>query len=581
MSHLAPVPDTATVPPQNLEAEESVLGAIMLAPGAITACREILRSDGGEFYRESHARIWRAALAIADAGEPVDAITLTDQLEESGELEGIGGRARVYELAALVPATANADHYARIVVENARLRELIRVGGMIARLGWERPGEIGELEERARRLISDLDRSTGASILEVETWAQFERSATEHMPTIVDGLWPAGGLGFIAAPPKKGKTWVGLSLAISVAAGKPFLASFDVAKPEPVVLVALEGHRAAIRGRIGCIARGLGVDPDHGSHDLDNLHIVYKPAGLNLTDPAWVRTVRDLVDRVGAKLLIIDVLRAAVVLKENSNDEFRDLLRALQPLQATGCAIAMLHHFGKLTEISRDRSPGERMAGAGAMYGAFDVGVFITGSDDGGRRLRLEFETRDLANPEPHGVYLAGDPTGKNGGFIYTDAAAWIQQEHAPDEADVTANAAEVKAWLEEQPGQEATHGQIAAAFECDPRTITRRRPSYERAGIQWAPARGAKPIRYWLPAGGHDKVDTCPPKSVSTQETLDLQDESDASLIDTTRVDTALCPPTEVGDLQADLQVDKVDSPTESRPSDDAASDEDIEWPT
>src|SRR6266699_7246292 len=81
----AQLADTAPVaPPQNLEAEESVLGAMMLSPGAIGAVSEIL--DASDFYRESHARIYRAALGLYAKGEPVDAITLTDQLEERGEL---------------------------------------------------------------------------------------------------------------------------------------------------------------------------------------------------------------------------------------------------------------------------------------------------------------------------------------------------------------------------------------------------------------------------------------------------------------------------------------------------------------
>src|SRR4029079_7856718 len=108
MAALAPVPETALVPPQNLEAEESVLGAMMLSPGAIGAVSEIL--DASDFYRESHAKIYRAALALYAKGEPVDAITLVDEREERGELEDVGGRVRLHELAALVPATANAAH---------------------------------------------------------------------------------------------------------------------------------------------------------------------------------------------------------------------------------------------------------------------------------------------------------------------------------------------------------------------------------------------------------------------------------------------------------------------------------------
>ena len=86
MVELAPRPQaSAPVPPQNLEAEESVLGAMMLSPLAIAAVLEIV--DAGDFYRESHAIVYRAALALYGKGEPVDAITLVDELEQRGELE--------------------------------------------------------------------------------------------------------------------------------------------------------------------------------------------------------------------------------------------------------------------------------------------------------------------------------------------------------------------------------------------------------------------------------------------------------------------------------------------------------------
>src|SRR5258707_13053473 len=89
MTQTASLAPTAPVPPQNLDAEESVLGAMMLSPGAIGAVSEALSAT--DFYRESHAKIYRAALALYGRGEPVDAITLVDELERKGELEDIGG----------------------------------------------------------------------------------------------------------------------------------------------------------------------------------------------------------------------------------------------------------------------------------------------------------------------------------------------------------------------------------------------------------------------------------------------------------------------------------------------------------
>ena len=102
MSQVASVPSPAQsphVPPQNLEAEESVLGAMLLSPGAIGAVTEIL--SAGDFYRENHGTIFRCCLSLYQGGEPVDAITVVDALEERGELDQVGGRARIHELGRL------------------------------------------------------------------------------------------------------------------------------------------------------------------------------------------------------------------------------------------------------------------------------------------------------------------------------------------------------------------------------------------------------------------------------------------------------------------------------------------------
>src|SRR5437879_6415178 len=224
-AHVTPVAQLAEAapiaPPQNLEAEESVLGAMMLSPGAIGAVSEVL--DASDFYRESHAKIYRAALALYAKGEPVDAITLVDGLEERSELENVGGRVRVHELAALVPATANAAHYARIVREMATLRGLIRAGGEIARLGWERPGEAVELVDRAEQVLFELSqqRVTGEfSHIEQLLKESFERitalyeagaevtgtpTGFRDLDRITSGFQP-GNLVIVAARPSIGKS---------------------------------------------------------------------------------------------------------------------------------------------------------------------------------------------------------------------------------------------------------------------------------------------------------------------------------------------------------------------------------------
>ena len=257
MPAAATATERALVPPQNLDAEESVLGAMMLSPGAIGAVSEVL--DAGAFYRESHAKIYRAALALFARGEPVDAITVADELEERGELEDAGGRIRMHELARLVPATANAAHYARIVREMAILRGLIHAGGEVARLGWERPGEVGELVDRAEQIVFELSQervSTEFSHIQKLLKESFERitllyeageevtgvpSGFRDLDRLTSGFQP-GNLVIVAARPSMGKSALALCMAANLA----------VRKQVPVALFTLEMSKAEVTQRLMC-----------------------------------------------------------------------------------------------------------------------------------------------------------------------------------------------------------------------------------------------------------------------------------------------------------------------------------------
>ena len=111
------------VPPNNVEAEESVIGSMMLSGEAIAAVVEIVKAP--DFYRPAHQRIFEAVLAIYARGEPVDAITAVEELKRRGGLDEVGGALAVYNLVESVPTPASAAYYARIVADNALLRRLI------------------------------------------------------------------------------------------------------------------------------------------------------------------------------------------------------------------------------------------------------------------------------------------------------------------------------------------------------------------------------------------------------------------------------------------------------------------------
>ncbi|HEY4975874.1 MAG TPA: replicative DNA helicase [Gaiellaceae bacterium] len=249
--------EPARVPPQNVEAEEYVLGAMLLAPGAIGAVSEICRAE--DFYRQSHGRVYRAALALYGRGEPVDAITLTDELDKLGELEEVGGRSRIHELAALVPASANAGHYARIVHEMATLRGLITCGQEIADLGYDRPGEVVDLVDRAEQIVFAISQSRVSSEfshIEQLLKESFERitalyeagveitgvaSGFRDIDRITSGFQP-GNLIIIAARPSMGKSALALCMA----------ANMGVRLNIPVALFTLEMSKSEVTQRLMC-----------------------------------------------------------------------------------------------------------------------------------------------------------------------------------------------------------------------------------------------------------------------------------------------------------------------------------------
>jgi replicative DNA helicase len=248
---------SAIVPPQNLEAEESVLGAMLLSPTAVGTVSEIV--DASDFYRESHAKMYRAALGLWSKGEPVDAITLANELDERGQLVDIGGQARVAELAALVPSTANVEHYARIVKEMATLRGLVRVGQEITRLGQEHQGEVSDLVDRAEQAVFDLSQQrirSDFSHIEELLKESFERitllyeagaditgvpSGFRELDLLTSGFQP-GNLIILAARPSMGKSALGLCIAANLA----------VRHEVPVALFTLEMSKSEVTQRMMC-----------------------------------------------------------------------------------------------------------------------------------------------------------------------------------------------------------------------------------------------------------------------------------------------------------------------------------------
>src|SRR3954447_26492526 len=228
--------DGAVTPPQNLEAEQSVLGAVLLSDTALPALILDERLPPADFYRESHGLIFTAMLELHSAGEPVDALTLVEHLKQSGRLEAVGGRATVDLLAGSVPAVGNVRQYARIVRENAMLRRLLHAAYEIQSKVHSHEAPPRELVDLAERTILEVAHEDSRKdfrsievVLDAETTklAELSRegkaitgtaSGFEDLDTITGGFQP-GNLIILAARPSMGKCLTGDALVFAPRTG--------------------------------------------------------------------------------------------------------------------------------------------------------------------------------------------------------------------------------------------------------------------------------------------------------------------------------------------------------------------------
>jgi replicative DNA helicase len=393
--------EPARVPPQNTEAEEYVLGAMLLAPGAIGAVSEICRAD--DFYRQSHERIYRAALALYGRGEPVDAITLTDELDKRGELEDVGGRSRVHELAALVPASANAGHYARIVHEMAILRGLIVSGQEIATLGYERPGEVTDLVDKAEQIVFSLsqDRVTSDfTHIEQLLKESFERLAVLHeagveitgtasgfrdLDRITSGF-QRGNLIVVAARPSMGKSALALNIA----------ANLGVRKGIPIGLFTLEMSKAEVAQRLICsegkvesqkLRSGKQLSPDDWPRVTGACSNLEKaPIYVDDTGSITMMEIRSKARRLKARepelgLIIVDYLQLMTsgASVENRVQEVSQISRNLKVLaRDLDVPIMALSQLSRAVEQRQDKRPIlSDLRESGAIEQDADIVAFI------------------------------------------------------------------------------------------------------------------------------------------------------------------------------------------------------------
>ena len=143
-----------SIPPQNIDAEESIISAILIDNNTLLDVVEIL--SAADFYRSAHQKIFAAIMDLFDRGEPVDLVTLANHLKEKGHLDRVGGASYLARLVDAVPVAVNAQHYAKIVADKASLRRLIEKANAITKRCYEDRGDVDDIIDFAETSVFEI-----------------------------------------------------------------------------------------------------------------------------------------------------------------------------------------------------------------------------------------------------------------------------------------------------------------------------------------------------------------------------------------------------------------------------------------
>ncbi len=245
-------------PPCNPEAERAVLGSILVKPDAADEVAAMIRP--GDFYDERHQKIFGHMLAFRNGGGgAIDATLLLDRLRREADLEAAGGTAYLAEIAGAAPQATNATYYAQIVRDQADLRRLIETGIGMVRDGYGGHLSAQELTSRARENLEQVGPGDNADLFEIVSCRELA-GGDYAIRFIVQGVVVEGVATMIGGQLKVLKTSLAISLAVSIATGKPFLNTFEVLQPSRVLYFLGEGGLTVAQSCARRVAASFGIE---------------------------------------------------------------------------------------------------------------------------------------------------------------------------------------------------------------------------------------------------------------------------------------------------------------------------------
>jgi replicative DNA helicase len=369
------------VPPHNLEAEESLLGAMMLSKDAIAAALEApVRSE--DFYKPTHGHLFEAIQSLYTAGQPVDPVTVAEELRRADMLEVVGGKGAILRIQAGTPSAANAAHYARIVEEHALLRRLIGVAGEISEMGYEMPDDVTVTLDRAETLVFDVAQrrisTTLTPLYEAiqESLDQLERlfeSDGAEITGVPTGFYDlddmllglqASALIVVAARPGQGKTSfaLGLSSHVALETRRPVL-FFSMEMGYLELTQRILGSEAGVNARLLRTGKIKESDWTKVSHAVGRLaeaplYIDDNPHLTVMDMRARTRRLKALHGDLG--LVVVDYLQLMSSSRraENRQVEVSELSRGLKILaRDLETPVVALSQLNRSLEYRQDKRP--------------------------------------------------------------------------------------------------------------------------------------------------------------------------------------------------------------------------------
>ncbi|NMD72479.1 replicative DNA helicase [Bacillus sp. DNRA2] len=370
---------TDRLPPQNIEAEQAVLGAIFLEPAALIMASEILIPE--DFYRSSHQKIYEMMLKLNDQGKAVDLITVTEELAAAKLLEDTGGVRYLSELAAAVPTAANIEYYAKIVEEKSILRRLIRTATGIAQDGYNREDEVTALLGEAEKSILEVAQRKNAGAFHnikdvlVRTYDNIELLTNRKgdITGIATGFaeldrmtagFQRNDLIIVGARPSVGKTAFALNIAQNVATKtgeNVAIFSLEMGAEQLVMrMLCAEGNINAQNLRTGAL-----TDEDWGKLTMAMGSL--SNAGIFIDDTPGVRIgeirskCRRLKQEQGLGMILIDYLQLIQGdgrSGENRQQEVSEISRSLKQLaRELQVPVIALSQLSRGVEQRQDKRP--------------------------------------------------------------------------------------------------------------------------------------------------------------------------------------------------------------------------------